>query len=105
MADDGIYINPTAGLRAARMAGKSTEMTALAKLVEEAVIYNAATHVDSGDFIASIDTVSVAGPAGVKDRAIVSNDENAFAIELGWTKNGRHHEGQHIFSKTVRDFG
>lgn len=92
----------SAAIDAARIVGESRELTTAAEEVAVEVRSRAAATADTGRFASSIDVATDAGPRGVLDRVVVSDDPGAIAIEYGWTTPaGRRVPGQHAFTDTL----
>lgn len=73
------------GVIVARMVGNSSAMDRAAALVKSRAEANAASHVDTGNYINSFEIKSdIYGPAGVRDRLITNTDPASWKIEFGF---------------------
>ncbi|WP_075691756.1 DUF5403 family protein [Corynebacterium sphenisci] len=77
------------GTRIARMPGVQGALDAAAAEVLARAKAAAAAHVDSGAYAASLAVDRIAGPKGVTDRFVYSDDPAAAAIEYGHLQGKR----------------
>lgn len=73
------------GLIVARIAGNSSAMDKAAEVIRKRAVANASSHVDTGNYISSIEIRSpiyVAG--GVRDRQVIATDPQSWKIEFGF---------------------
>lgn len=90
-----------AGVRVARIAGRSPVMDGYAEGLETMVRGFAARHIQTGHYMSSIGVATVPGRSGVMDRVVFSDDPQAHIIEWGhWNKDHtKWTPGQYIFQR------
>lgn len=76
-----VYKN--AGIEVAQQVGDSDALDDAAGVVLDAAKVEAAKHRDTGHYIQSLGVAKVAGPRGVTDRVVYSDDPAALSIEFG----------------------
>jgi hypothetical protein len=76
-------VNRNAGIEAAKIAGNSSEMDAVAARLVVLVKAEASKHNDSGAFSNSVAAVRARGKRGVTDRLVIATDPLAAVKEFG----------------------
>lgn len=92
------------GLIVARIAGNSSAMDRAAETIRARAIANASAHVDTGNYISSIEIrTPIYAPAGVRDRQVIATDPASWKIEFGFHHRGadRWIPGQFIMTNAV----
>jgi hypothetical protein len=92
-----------AGILAARMAGQSLEMDAVAERIADAARNIAVSHNVTGEYLSGIGTSEIRGKRGVTDRIAYVDAEAAASREFGHrTRGGKGYvEGLHIFGRAA----
>lgn len=97
-----------AGIEAAKIAGESAEMDAVADELVARAKAEAGKHNDNGTFAASIRKIRARGKRGVTDRLVIATDPLAVPKELGHVVKNEsggpvlgYVKGQHSMGKAV----
>jgi hypothetical protein len=88
------------GSQVARMKELGPVLDEVADVVEKAILFVAAEHIDTTDYAHSIEvTVDRSSPSG-QDRYVGPTDPDSVAIEFGYTDRGhKPHDGQHVVER------
>lgn len=88
------------GSQIARMKELAPALDEVADVVEKAILFVAAEHIDTTDYAHSVEvTIDKSSPSG-QDRYVGPTDPAAIAIEFGYTDRAhKPHDGQHIVEK------
>lgn len=94
------------GIKLAKLPGVQAEVDKAAAAILSRAKARAATHVDTGDYLDSLQVRNVKGRKGVRDRLVESTHPASVAIEFGHrnhTKNGEVFvPGQYILMGAIK---